>query len=64
MNLMIFAPAEGASMNMVWNSMTPRNTLPMDARSTDAPPTSSAAMQNMPIWLWDEYVAMSPMFCR
>ena len=46
----IFAPAEGATMNIRWNSVTPRNTLPMLAFSTDAPPTSRAAMQNIPIW--------------
>ena len=44
----ILVPAAGATMNMVWNRSTPRNTLPMDAFSTEAPPTSSAAMQNMP----------------
>ena len=45
----IAAPVEGATMNILWNRMTPRKTFPMDALSTDAPPTSSAAMQNIPI---------------
>ena len=45
----IAAPVEGATMNIVWNRITPRKTFPMDALSTDAPPTSSAAIQNMPI---------------
>ena len=48
----IFVPAEGATMNMVWNRITPRNTLPMDAFSTDAPPTSKAAIQNIPTLVW------------
>ena len=49
----IFAPAAGATMNIRWNSVTPRKTLPMEALSTDAPPTSSAAMQNIPICEWE-----------
>ena len=49
-----FAPACGATINIRWNRTTPRNTFPMDARSTDAPPTSSAAIQNMPTWEWAE----------
>ena len=48
----IAAPVEGATMNIVWNRITPRNTFLMLAFSTLAPPTSSAAMENIPIWVW------------
>ena len=48
---MTAVPAAGAMMNIRWNRNTPRKALLMEAFSTEAPPTSSAAMLKVPIWV-------------